>query len=230
MPFIELNFLLFLLCTFQGLSSRGFHENTTHTSSLTYLVHGIKHSKRQGRRSLHLRPGGCDCFSFSAFSLYTITTRVYWKREHRTLNLTFLVFLNLTREVGASDLELDILEVLDLHGLCALAPALQQVDVLGVLLDLHGLCVLAPALQQEVLDLARHGGHLEKDQTSQALLSTDYLSSPTGETRLYFFVTALHHTVHFSLFFFRSPTSCHSCTAPRTRARTRTPSTSCSGS
>ena len=38
-----------------------------------------------------------------------------------------------------------------------------ELDILGVLLDLDGLGVLAPGLEQEVLDLldlARHDGHL----------------------------------------------------------------------
>merc|ERR1719495_782661 len=42
-------------------------------------------------RSLTWRPGGRDCFSFSAFSL-SVMTRVYRKREQRTLNLTFSAF------------------------------------------------------------------------------------------------------------------------------------------
>merc|ERR1719187_1427790 len=42
-------------------------------------------------RSLTWRPGGSDCFNFSAFSL-SVITRVYRKREQRTLNLTLSAF------------------------------------------------------------------------------------------------------------------------------------------
>merc|ERR1719154_452169 len=41
--------------------------------------------------SLTCRPGGRDCFSFSAFSL-SVILRVYRKREQRTLNLTLSGF------------------------------------------------------------------------------------------------------------------------------------------
>merc|ERR1719510_317953 len=41
--------------------------------------------------SLTWRPGGRDCFNFSAFSLSVITS-VYKNREHRTLNFTFSAF------------------------------------------------------------------------------------------------------------------------------------------
>merc|ERR1719412_2714163 len=41
--------------------------------------------------SLTWRPGGRDCFSFSAFSL-SLITNVYKNREHRTLNFTFSAF------------------------------------------------------------------------------------------------------------------------------------------
>merc|ERR1719278_1789251 len=41
--------------------------------------------------SLTCRPGGRDCFSFSAFSL-SVILRVWRKREQRTLNLTLSAF------------------------------------------------------------------------------------------------------------------------------------------
>merc|ERR1719219_2984891 len=41
--------------------------------------------------SFTCRPGGKDCFNFSAFSL-SVMTSVYRNREHRTLNFTFSAF------------------------------------------------------------------------------------------------------------------------------------------
>merc|ERR1719369_1368932 len=41
--------------------------------------------------SLTCRPGGKDCFSFSAFSL-SVIFKVYRNREQRTLNLTLSAF------------------------------------------------------------------------------------------------------------------------------------------
>merc|ERR1719397_1915234 len=41
--------------------------------------------------SLTCRPGGRDCFSFSAFSL-SVIFKVYRNREQRTLNLTLSAF------------------------------------------------------------------------------------------------------------------------------------------
>ena len=82
--------------------------------------------------SLTWRPGGNDCFSFSAFSVSS-TTSVYRKRLQRTWRFYwfFTIFCFANLEFG----------------------------VLAVLLDLHGLRVLAPGCQQELLDvrdLARH--------------------------------------------------------------------------
>merc|ERR1719516_268012 len=50
--------------------------------------------------SLTCRPGGRDCFSFSAFSL-SVILRVYRKREQRTLNLTLSAFFLILTDLAS---------------------------------------------------------------------------------------------------------------------------------
>lgn len=50
--------------------------------------------------SLTCRPGGSDCFSFSAFSL-SVTTSVYRNREQRILNLVLLGFFLILTELAS---------------------------------------------------------------------------------------------------------------------------------
>merc|ERR1740139_1822569 len=66
--------------------SREVDSGSIHRLCLSKAMAGFSYL-----RSLTWRPGGRDCFNFSAFSL-SVITRVYRNREQRTLNLTLSAF------------------------------------------------------------------------------------------------------------------------------------------
>ena len=98
--------------------------------------------------SFTCRPGGRDCFSFSAFSCNDL---VLVQTSQQSRVQSYLVGdLQRVEEARTADLELDIV---------------------GVLLYLDALGVLPPRLQEEILDLLDltwHGGTSETDTRFQS--------------------------------------------------------------
>ena len=102
--------------------------------------------------SFTCRPGGRDCFSFSAFSCKDLILDKTIKLRPSQSNL-----------VG------------DLQGVEEARTADLELDIVGVLLYLDALGVLPPRLQEEILDLLDltwHGGTSERDEVSELELVT----------------------------------------------------------
>ena len=118
-----------------------------------------KESVRAHFSSFTCRPGGRDCFSFSAFSCNHSV-----RREQRNLKLSNLVGdLEGVEEARAADLELDIV---------------------SVLLYLDALGILPPRLQEEILDLLDltwHGGTSETRLRFKARSCYSYYSGTKRE-------------------------------------------------